>query len=63
MISPYGQYPAMVALQHAARRQAELEAVSRPAQVEPGRPALRVVEGDLANEAPRLRQPSRERPL
>jgi hypothetical protein len=49
MSSPYGRYPAILALQHAAEKRAAIEAVSRAAPTVDGRPALRIIDGDLAD--------------
>jgi hypothetical protein len=62
-IPPYGEYPARLALQHAAQKQAALESVSRAVPADAGRPALRVIDGGLANEPPPIRRPSGERIL
>jgi hypothetical protein len=56
----YERSAALFAMKYAQQKQEALEAVSYAATVDAGRPALRIVDGDLANEPPRLRRPSGE---
>jgi hypothetical protein len=56
----YERYARTVAMEHAKQKQADIEAVSREVPVQPGRPALRVIDG--AADGP-LRLPSKVKPL